>query len=259
MLRKFLIASIPTIALIGCLNESVEAPVQHHSQAGQPESAIELRTLETPVKIKVGAKSVTVYRSPDGFDVIESTQPKGEASLLTPQMSGKTWKEIAETIAPGSEVAPSHANEIYLGETGIPSPVEMAPMEGQFNPSLTTDILGKKAADAAWFQQNFCTVGLAFSWCLLNRWGGNDWGQTNAKYSKAHIIMNSGSQVVFSIKSGGKRTLTTTILNDNIVHWFQTFSSRVDGIYRLESHRYDITNSDVANNNWHWSCYATTW
>jgi hypothetical protein len=259
MFRNLLLASIPSLALVGCLNESVENPTKSTPEVEQSESTLELKSLETPVQIRVGSKSITVYRSPDGVEVIEATQPKGETSLLTQAMSGKTWKEIAESFGAGGEVAPSYANEIYKGERGVPAFVDMAPNEGQLNESLNSGVLGKKSADAGWFQANFCTVGSTFSWCLLNRFGGNDWGQTNAKFSIAHIVMNSGTQVGFTIKSGSKRTLTTTILNDNIVHKFETSSSKSWGLYNRETHRYDITNSNIPANNWHWSCAAYTW
>jgi hypothetical protein len=261
MIKKFLFAALPALAMVGCLNEASEDPRAKGAATNAPESSLDLSTLETPVKFAVGSKSVTLYKSPDGLEVIETVQPKGELPLLTPEMNGKTWKEIVESIAPGSELAPAYANEIYQGQTGVSVPAEMSSQDGLIaQPEKEGGALAKTSADASWFQQNYCSSGNAFSWCLLNRAGAwTDWGQTNCKMSFAYIIMNSGTQVNFTIKVDGKKTLTTTILNDNYVHGYTTTSSKdFFGLINVDLHRYDVGSTNAANS-WHWAVRGSTW
>lgn len=261
MIKKFLIAALPVLAMVGCIHDNSEELRAEEAGPGDSGPSINLKSLETPVKIVVGSKSVTLYKSPDGLEVVETIQPKGEEPLLKPEMNGKTWKEIVERVAPGSDIADAYKNVIYRGMTEAAGPVDISDPEGQIaRPESGAGILAKTSADATWFQNNYCSSGNAFSWCLLNRAGAwNDWGQTNCKMSFAYIIMNSGTQLTFAIKSGGKRTLTTTILNDNYVRSYTTTSSKdFWGLINHELHRYDITSTN-ASNSWHWAVRAATW
>ena len=260
MFRKILMMSIPVMALLGCNQESPSGNPSGPSESN-PSNTTEIRSLEKLVDIKVGEKSVTLYKGPEQTFLVEAVQPKGEPSLLTPEMNGWNWKQIQEKLAPGQKAAegleaiPFHSQE----SIGTPAPIYSG--EGNISTSLTETgpgPLAKTAADAGWFQTNFCTNGNAFSWCLLNRSGGDDWGWSNCKMSFINIIVNFGVQIQLKIKIGGSNTLTTTILNDNYVHsWTSTSGKNWLGLIKQETHRYDITNT--AGSGWHWSVRAETW
>jgi hypothetical protein len=247
MIKKLLFAALPALAMVGCLNDASEGTRAMESATESPGSSVALETLEAPVKLTVGSKSVTLYKSPDGGEILESSHPLGETPLLTPEMSGKTWKEITESIAPGSKVAPEYANVIYIGDIG--------------QPKSEPGALAKSSMDAGIFEQNNCIEGnhYVFSWCMLNRSApqfigdAEDWGKHTARVSYSSIVVNSGSQVNFRIRINGSYVLTKEILGDNIVRsWSRSSPKDIFGLYKWTTHQYVIRNSDPAAS-WHWA------
>jgi hypothetical protein len=263
MIRKVLFAALPALAMVGCLNDTSEDMRAKEAATESAGPSRDLATLETPVKITVGSKSATLYKSQEGDEILESIHLKGEAPLLTPEMSGKTWKEIVASIAPGSKLAPEYANEIYLAETGESTPGVMPSPDGQIErPESGAEGLAKTSADAVWFKENFCRTGITFSWCRLNRTAVHalgatvDWDKTKAKRSHTYICVNSGSQVDFKIRIDGKYKVTTTILNDGFVYGYTHNSPKdIFDFYINTWHQYEVHNTDPAAN-WHWAVYG---
>jgi hypothetical protein len=251
MFRQYLLVGVPVLALMGCINEpSNDSAKSPASDPGQ-ERDIDINSLEKPLQIKVGDKSVNLYKGPDGILLVESIQPKGETSLLTPEMKGWTWERIQEKLQPEANPAPGLGGLVYEGER--PGAAESPLAEGdQGGSGMQAGTLAKTAADAGWFQSNYCHTYPRFSWCLLNRSNSDDFAWSNCYGSAVYIIMNWGNQVHLNIKVGNNNTLSTDILNDGYVHIWTTSSSRNWlGSLRNETHRYDITHT--SGNGWHWS------
>jgi hypothetical protein len=116
MFRQYLLVGVPVLALMGCINEpSNDSAKSPASDPGQ-ERDIDINSLEKPLQIKVGDKSVNLYKGPDGILLVESIQPKGETSLLTPEMKGWTWERIQEKLQPEANPAPGLGGLVYEGE-----------------------------------------------------------------------------------------------------------------------------------------------
>lgn len=266
MLRKFLLASLPALTLIGCLNGGSDNPAGNpdpvlETGIQDPSKTQEIRDLEKLVDITVGRKSVIMYKGPDGVNLVEEAYPPGETPLLTPDMANMTWKQIQEKLAPNKPVAAGLEDMIYAPQEGKEVPVQMKSMDGAVNQAAQegSGVLRKAAGETwdIWFQQNYCNSGNAFSWCLLNR-EGNDWGQTNAKRTDLDIYLYKGGQATLSIKVGGTLTFRTTLVFDDLVHtWITKSGKDFWGLYKVQTHRYDI--AWTAGTGWHWNVAAHTW
>jgi hypothetical protein len=259
--KLLLIALLSGVLLVGCLNNSPSNNESGKQAALETESSVDLASLDKPIEIVVGNKSVIMYRTSDGLEVLETVHPKGETPLLSEEMEGLTWKKIVEQIAPQSRLSAEYENMVYTGVKLEGSSSELNVQNTLIEPSDSPKPmrLSKTSVDGGWFQGYFCGTGNCNGWCLLNQWGVyRSTGSTNCMFSRLNIVLNSGSLIYIKIKVGSKIFSPITIPANNSVYSYNTRSSKNwTGVYNKELHSYELISAD-ANNNWHWGVVANT-